>query len=153
MSLMIPRRMILRVLDANINRAREGLRVCEDVVRFCLGLRGPFQQLRALRRALDAQVRRLPVKPVDVVRFRNSQQDPGRFAHSPAVKSIEHLLLINLQRTKEALRVLEESSRLVAPRQVASFQRLRFGTYHVERGLLIGVAALRHRRQIRRQGS
>ena len=137
---------VLRVLDANSNRAREGLRVCEDLVRFCVGSERQFQHVRSLRRALNAKLRRLPVKPADVVRFRDSQRDPGRLSRSPSVQSVEHLLLINLQRTKEALRVLEESCRLIAPRQAAGFQQLRFRTYHVERSLLIGLAALRHRR-------
>ena len=59
----LPREQILRVLDANINRAREGLRVCEDLVRFCLAAptakkpggrrwRVHIQRLRALRHAL-----------------------------------------------------------------------------------------------------
>lgn len=133
-------------MDANSNRAREGLRVCEDLIRFCLGSEQQFRRLRALRRALNVQLGRLPLKPAEVVRFRDSQRDPGRMSRSPSVKSVEHLLLINLQRTKEALRVLEESCRLVAPRQAIGFQRLRFRTYHVERSLLIGLAALRHRR-------
>ena len=142
---MIPHATLLRVLDANGNRAREGLRVCEDLVRFCLGSERQFQQLRALRHALNAQLRHLPLKPAEVVRFRDSQHDPGRLARSSSVKSVEHLLLINLQRTKEALRVLEESARLIAPRHAAGFQQLRFRTYHVERSLLISLAALRHR--------
>ena len=49
------------------------------------------------------------------------------------------------QRAKEALRVLEECTRLIAPRRTASFQRLRFRTYEVERDLLRGLATLRHR--------
>ena len=143
---MTPRKNVLRVLDANSNRAREGLRVCEDLVRFCLGSEQQFRRLRALRRALNVQLGRLPLKAAEVVRFRDSQRDPGRLSRAPSVTSLEQLLLINLQRTKEALRVLEESCRLVAPRQAVGFQRLRFRTYHVERNLLLGLAALRHRR-------
>lgn len=143
---MIPRANLLRALDANINRAREGLRVCEDLVRFCMGLRSHVQRLRALRQAFDRQVRRLPLKPADVVRFRNSLHDPGRRFVASRAASVEHLLLMNLQRTKEALRVLEEGCRVVAPRYTGGFQRLRFRTYDVERHLLLKLAALRHHR-------
>lgn len=157
---------VLRMLDANINRAREGLRVCEDVVRFCLSdtkkrqggrFRPHAQRLRAVRHALDAAVRDLPVKPLELVRARDSRRDPGRRFASSSVESIERLLLLNLQRAKEALRVLEESCRMAAPRAHGAFQRLRFRTYDVERDLLINfakakfwrskiyVAALRHR--------
>jgi thiamine-phosphate pyrophosphorylase len=147
---MIARPGVVRLLDANVNRAFEGLRVCEDVVRFCLGTGTPFRRLRSLRHALAAQVRRLPLKPVDLVRCRNSQHDPGRRAQAPRVPSTERLLLMNLQRTKEALRVLEESSRVIAPRLTRRFQRLRFRAYDVERDLLIRVASVRHSRHRRR---
>ncbi|MBI3319532.1 MAG: hypothetical protein HYZ89_02975 [Candidatus Omnitrophica bacterium] len=151
----IPRDRLLRVLDANINRAREGLRVCEDVVRFCLSapdakhergrrFRSHVQSLRVLRHALDAAVRGLPVKPLELARARDSRRDPGRRFASSSVESIERLLLINLQRAKEALRVLEESCRVVAPRSRSHFQHLRFRAYDVERHLLIALAALRH---------
>jgi len=144
------RQRVWRVVDANANRAHEGLRVCEDLVRFCLGSAEPFRALRALRHALAAQLRKLPVRPLDLAQARDSRRDPGREASGAAVKSVEHLLLINLQRTKEALRVLEESCRLLAPAQAPGFQRLRFRTYDVERTLLIGLAALRDRRSRRR---
>lgn len=138
-------RKLLRAFDANINRAREGLRVCEDLVRFCVGSPAQFRQIRGLRRALDAQLARLPVSASELVRFRDSERDPGRRVSASSVRSVERLLLINLQRTKEALRVLEETCRLIAPKQVGGFQQLRFRTYDVERTLLIRLAALRHR--------
>ena len=147
---MSARRQLVRVLDANINRAQEALRVCEDVVRLGLSSSGPFRRLRALRHALGDAVRRLPVSPLERLHARDTLRDPGRRARPASVASLEQLLLINFQRTKEALRVLEESSRLVAPRYVTSFQQLRFRTYDVERSLLIHVATIRHRRPVRR---
>lgn len=134
-----------RILDANINRALEGLRVCEDVVRFSLGSDSLRRRLRALRHAVSAQAHRLPISPRDLVDARDSRQDPGRGAASSAARSLNHVLLINLQRAKEALRVLEETSRLIAPGAAGGFQRLRFRVYDVERDLLIGMATLRHR--------
>jgi hypothetical protein len=67
------------------------------------------------------------------------------------VASLERVVCINLQRTKEALRTLEECSRVIAPRETAAFQRLRFRAYEVERDLLLKVAALRHRRSVGRR--
>lgn len=140
------RQRLLRILDANINRAREGLRVCEDLVRFGVDAPAQFRRLRALRHDLNAVLRHLPVKTAEAVASRNSARDSGRRSPgSSSVRSLEHLLLINLQRVKEALRVLEETSRLLAPRQTARFQALRFRTYDVESDLLRRVAALRHR--------
>ena len=136
---------VLRLLDANANRALEGLRVCEDIVRFHLGSARVFRRTRTLRHQVAWAIRRLPVSAVALVRARESGRDVGRRAPASRVPSLERLLLINFQRAKEALRALEECSRLVAPRSTADFQRLRFRTYEVERETLLRVEALRHR--------
>lgn len=138
------RRSLLRLLDANANRALEGLRVCEDITRFHLEAPALFRRLRALRHAVARAVRGLPVRPSELARARDSRRDPGRLAPAGRVPSLERVLVINLQRTKEALRVLEECSRLVATRQPQAFQRLRFRTYEVERDLLLCLEAVRH---------
>lgn len=137
-------RSLLRVLDANANRALEGLRVCEDIARFHLEAPALFRRTRALRHAAAHALRRLPIGQSDLVRARDSRRDPGRRSPGSRVTSLERLLVINLQRTKEALRVLEECSRLVAPRQSRAFQRLRFRAYEVERDLLLRMEAVRH---------
>ena len=144
-------RAALRLLDANANRALEGLRVCEEVVRFHAGSARHFRQLRALRHAVAGAMRGLPVPVRELFAARESRRDVGRHAPSGRVASLEQLLLINFQRAKEALRTLEECSRLVAPRSTAVFQRLRFRTYEVERHVLLALASLRHSRSVRRR--
>lgn len=138
------KRSVLRLLDANANRALEGLRVGEEIVRFYVEDARTFRRLRTLRHAVARTVARLPVGTVELVRSRNSGRDLGRRAPSSRVRSLEQLLVINLQRAKESLRTLEECARLVAPSQTPEFQRLRFRTYEVERDLLIKLEALRH---------
>jgi thiamine-phosphate pyrophosphorylase len=145
-----------RVVDANANRAREGLRVCEDLVRFCLGSEVEFRRVRALRYALSRQLTTLaarsgasPTRGGQLVTARDSERDPGRRSRPAAVRSAEQLLIINLQRTKEAVRALEEASRVVAPRATAGFQDLRFDLYDAERRILLNVAAVRHHRPVR----
>ena len=135
---------VLRLLDANTNRALEGIRVCEEIVRFHLETPSAFRRIRALRHAIAAASRRLPVSPADLVRARASSDDIGRRARSSSVDSLERLLLINFQRAKESLRTLEECARLIAPRRTASFQQLRFRLYEVERDVLLRVETLRH---------
>ena len=137
-------RAVLRLLDANANRALEGLRVCEDIIRFHLESARGFRRTRALRHGVARAVRQLPVPAAALIRARESRRDVGRRAGTSRVASLERLLLINFQRAKEALRALEESSRLIAPRQTAAFQRLRFRAYEVERDTLLRVEALRH---------
>lgn len=142
---MAPRpRAILRLVDANANRALEGLRVCEDIVRFYVESPQLFRRLRALRHAIGATVRRLPAGASALAQARESRRDLGRRTSSSSVAALETLLVINFQRAKEALRVLEECSRLLDLRSSSSFQRLRFQTYEAERDTLRRLAAVRH---------
>ena len=138
------RQTLLRLIDANANRALEGLRVCEEIIRFHFEWPHGFRQLRALRHAIAAAVRGLPVSIVDLVRARESARDVGRRAPGTRVESLERLLVINFQRVKESLRTLEECSRLLAPAHAAVFQRVRFRAYEVERDALLHLASLRH---------
>src|SRR5216684_7830585 len=48
---------VWRLLDANANRAREGLRVIEDTARFVLDKPAAAKAIRALRHGLDELVR------------------------------------------------------------------------------------------------
>ena len=136
-------RAALRVIDANANRALEGMRVCEEIIRFRFESPALFRRARALRHAIARTVNRLPVSPRELVSARESRRDIGSRAPAARVASLERLMVINLQRTKESLRTLEECARLIAPQHTAAFQRLRFRTYEVERDLLL--ATLRHR--------
>ena len=157
-----PRASITRLIDANANRALEGLRVCEEIVRFHLESAPVFPRLRSLRHAVAHAVGRLPLSATELARARDSRRDLGRGAPASRVASLERLLLINFHRAKESLRTLEECSRVIAPpirrgsgrrpersrgtpRRTAAFQRLRFRIYEVERETLLRVDALRHR--------
>jgi len=136
---------LFRMIDANANRALEGLRVCEDVARFHWGDAASVRRVRALRHAVARAVRALPVSAAGLAEVRAGRRDVGRRAAAEAADSLERVLVVNLQRAKEALRVLEECCRMVGGPHSAAFQRLRFQAYEVERGLLLRVASLRHR--------
>jgi thiamine-phosphate pyrophosphorylase len=138
---------LLRVVDANLNRAHEGLRVCEDLVRFILERPRHVRSLRGIRHALTPQALGLARFSTALLQARDSVRDPGRRFIPSRVDSVEALLLINFQRAKESVRVLEESARLLAPRHAGGLQQLRFRLYDVERDLLLDVAALRDRRR------
>ncbi|MES1167068.1 MAG: hypothetical protein ABUL68_03620, partial [Pseudomonadota bacterium] len=66
---------ILRVLDVNLNRAREGLRVLEDTARLVWEDKKLFQEFRSLRHGLDETTRAAYPK---LVAARDSVADPGR---------------------------------------------------------------------------
>jgi thiamine-phosphate pyrophosphorylase len=134
-----PSNTALRLIDANANRALEGLRVCEEIARFHLESPAGFRRIRGLRHEVAQAISALPVDVAARLRARASRRDLGRRSPASQVESLERLLLINFQRAKEALRTLEECARFIAPRHAGSFQRLRFHTYEVERALLLAT--------------
>ena len=67
-------RQLLRMIDANLNRSSEGLRVLEDVARFLLNDAGLSQQLRAIRHNLAEETKSLSTK---LLSQRDSEHDVG----------------------------------------------------------------------------
>lgn len=136
---------VLRLIDANGNRALEGLRVCEEITRLHFNHAPSYRRLRLLRHGVGASLRQLPLSKANLLAARDSRKDVGRQAPSGSARSLEQLLVINFQRVKEALRTLEECCRMVSPRAASGFQALRFRAYTAERETLLHVAAIRHR--------
>ena len=137
---------LFRVLDANLNRAREGLRVCEEVARLILDDNDLTRRCQRLRYAVDRTAGLLP--DGKLLKARNSSADVGRPERRGNTRphgKIRDLVTANLKRVQEALRVLEEFSRLVKPAASRSFGLLRFRTYSLEQAFDSGRRALRHR--------
>ena len=47
----------MRIIDANLNRAKEGMRVCEEICRFHLNLKVYAQTLNRMRHSLTIYLR------------------------------------------------------------------------------------------------
>ncbi len=131
---------IFRVLDANLNRLREALRVLEDYCRLvcddpeALNLKDLRHRLRSLAEVGDLHSRCLA--------GRRAAADIGRhsFSESEAARrDWPALLLANCKRAQEAARTLEEVGKLL-PDADFSFQvkNLRFELYELEARLLSG---------------
>jgi thiamine-phosphate pyrophosphorylase len=121
-----------RLLDANANRAREGLRVVEDTARFILEKEDAATALRTLRHRLDELMR---VHYDELIGNRDVEHDPGRMNESKKTGGVPAVLAANFKRCSEALRVVEEYSRVVAPEAVRSVQSIRFQVYQWEKRL------------------
>lgn len=120
----------LRALDANLNRAREGLRVLEDTARFVWEEPAAYRALRALRHELDEATRK--AYPA-LVSSRDSQADAGRSIPETKRRDFKGLVAANFRRAQEALRVLEEYGRVLSPRAVARFKAVRYRLYDLEK--------------------
>ncbi len=141
-----PSKAVLRVLDANLNRAKEGLRVCEEVARLVMDDVSLTRRCQRLRYSLDQAASLLPKD--QLLRARDSRSDVGRPALRGSARrhrKVPDLAAANLKRVQEALRVLEEFSRLARPSAGRVFGTLRFKAYSLEQAFHTKSETLRHR--------
>ena len=127
------RRKLYRILDANFNRAREGLRVCEDLKRFADPHPRTAESLKRLRHAISKLTAAFDRKAM--LKARDSRGDLGRRPHPLEMnrKNCEDIYGANLQRSKEALRVLEEVLKVISPSQSKTVKSMRFKLYEIEK--------------------
>ncbi len=127
-------RKVMRVLDANINRAVEGLRVMEEVSRLVLDQSKKTAKFKKLRSQI-----RLSAKLLDLqLMHRDSLKDVGKNSFTKQEAKRETLLDIfsaNSKRVEEALRVLEEFSKLINVNASKIFKTARFEVYSLEKKL------------------
>lgn len=122
-----------RLLDANLNRAREGLRVIEDWCRFGLNSAELTERCKQIRQELA------PWHGEDLRQVRDTAGDVGTALSHPQEErrqDFRAVLLANLCRTQESLRVLEEYGKLRAPEMGKVCKRLRYEVYILEKELL-----------------
>jgi len=129
---------IYRVIDANFNRLREGLRVIEEVGRLVYGKASWFTEFKKLRHSIEQCVGLFAVH--DLLMSRDSDHDVGRtgsIGQEMARASVNALLIANFKRTEEAARVLEEFCKLVNPEVSIAMKEIRFRLYSLEKRVFI----------------
>ncbi|MBI4395859.1 MAG: thiamine-phosphate pyrophosphorylase [Elusimicrobia bacterium] len=126
-------RHVFRVLDANLNRAREGLRVLEDTARYVWDSHTLFRSLRRVRHRLDEVTRAAYPR---LVSSRESVKDPGRTMPEGKRRDWGGLAAANFRRAEEALRVLEEYGKVISPEAAADFKAMRFKMYALEKAVV-----------------
>jgi thiamine-phosphate pyrophosphorylase len=128
----------LRLVDANLNRASEGLRVLEDLARFVINDAALTRELKAARHELARLVQPLDTQ---LLSWRDSATDVGRESTLHAGVRERDLLVVvraNAKRAEESLRVIEELARLPelgARINSGEIERLRYATYDIEKRL------------------
>jgi thiamine-phosphate pyrophosphorylase len=122
-----------RLLDANLDRAREGLRVLEDWARFGLDRADLVARCKHLRQRLGS---------CHADRFklaRHTATDPATGMGHPAQAerlSPGQILAANAGRAQEALRVIEEFARSGEPQLAQEAAAVRYELYDLEVDLL-----------------
>lgn len=116
---------MLRALDANFNRAREALRVLEDVARFELNHPPLTLELKAIRHELDSSAR--PHASLFL-----TARDPHDVGRESDVAGARDVVASNFKRAEEAMRSIEEHARGRLPRVSSGAHGLRFRLYALE---------------------
>ena len=127
---------ILRTFDAAANRAREGLRVVEDGLRFALDDRHLTEICKQIRHDLAAAMRGVPWP--DRLAARETQSDVGtNIATSQERQRADgaDVMTANLLRVQEALRSLEEYGKTFDPEMAARLEQLRYRVYTLHRAI------------------
>ena len=140
---------LLRILDANLDRAREGMRVIEEWCRFGLNDQAMTAQVKHLRQSAgrwhSADIRAARDTPGDLGTALTHPQEATR-------SSLAAVLQVNLARSQEALRVLEEYGKLYSPEMAADCKQMRYQLYTLDSQIMnpmietksAGIAQSRH---------
>jgi thiamine-phosphate pyrophosphorylase len=120
---------LLRILDANLNRAREGLRIIEEWCRFGLENTELTEECKALRQELATW------HGAALRSARDTPGDPGTTLTHPGEETrrdIQQVLQANICRVEEALRVLEEYGKVHQVAMGSACKQMRYRVYTLE---------------------
>jgi len=119
---------LYRVIDANLNRLKEGLRVVEDVRRYGFDDLALAKKIKNLRHKA-----KIPQK--EFLKFRDAVNDVLK----PSLKdeqirlNLDDLQTANIKRAQESARVLEECFKLVDVKISEIFKTVRYELYEIEK--------------------
>lgn len=127
---------VLRAIDANFNRSKEGLRVIEDIFRFITVNDRLRRRIRKLRHQLDKITSEKIL--TTAILTRDAKKDIGREVDSLEAKrsNVGNILYANLQRVKESLRVLEEFLKLATLQSAVKIKKMRYEIYTIEKEII-----------------
>ncbi len=124
---------LFRVIDANLNRLKEGIRVIEDIARYSHNNKKLATQLKSLRHQ----------SKVDDLQNLLASRDSINDVLRPTVESemhrsnLESIIVANYKRAQESARVLEEMYKIIAPTLSETFKQIRYELYTLEKENLL----------------
>jgi thiamine-phosphate pyrophosphorylase len=140
---------LLRILDANGNRAGEGLRVVEEYVRFVLEDAHLTRLCKQLRHDLQTQLAEIDPHPLAA---RDTTGDVGTSIATDQESQradARSIAAASFKRVEQALRCLEEYSKPFDRHVAAAFEQLRYRTYTLGRAVLTTIEATERLRPAR----
>lgn len=127
-----------RIIDANLNRLSEGLRVIEDVCRFGLDDAATAGPLKAFRHDVGRLRRAFGAVAGDLLSARDSLGDVGRevIKEKTSRAGLLEVLGASFGRVAESLRVLEEMGKLAGGEAPGLAKAMRYQSYELEKRLV-----------------
>jgi thiamine-phosphate pyrophosphorylase len=128
---------VLRIIDANSNRAAEALRTIEEYVRFVVNDAQMSQATKSLRHHLATIMQLVPLRDRSVAR--ESQFDVGRNLTTIEETDRANVLAVvaaAFGRLKQALRCLEEYSKTIFSDAAELFEQMRYDAYQLEKMII-----------------
>lgn len=120
----------IRILDTNINRCKEGLRVVEDSIRFVFCDEILYKKIRKIRHSASSY---LADHYEQMLSARDSIKDAGKTAKEASRTDLKNIIIANFKRAEESLRVLEEYSKIIDFDIALKYKSLRYEVYNIEK--------------------
>ena len=121
---------INRIIDANINRYKEGIRVVEDILRYYFS--SPLsKELKSLRHIKIPNYKEslLQRDAVNDILKKTTSSEKKR-------ESLEDVVIANFKRAQESARVLEEIFKLIDINISEEFKKARYSLYNLEKEVI-----------------
>lgn len=128
-----------RIIDANINRVSEGLRVIEDIERFIFEDGEISKELREIRHLV-----RKGFSSPELIKSREVSKDVGlktsKESSLDRKESLEDLIISNFKRVEEGLRSIEECLKIIEYYEESkAYEELRFRVYTLEKKAFLNM--------------
>jgi len=119
----------LRLIDANLNRLREGIRVVEDIFRYAYNDKKTAKRLKELRHQSRINLYN------ELLDSRDIKNDVLKKSTSSEQKreNLKSILIANFKRAQESARVLEELTKLLEIDVSEVFKEIRYELYDLEK--------------------
>ncbi|NQY53958.1 MAG: thiamine-phosphate pyrophosphorylase [Campylobacteraceae bacterium] len=121
----------LRLIDANLNRLREGIRVIEDIYRFIYNNKTMSKKLKSLRHKSRININNELLDSRDIINDVLRESTSSEQNRS----DIQSILIANFKRAQESSRVLEEFTKLLSSKDSENFKHIRYELYDLEKAL------------------
>jgi hypothetical protein len=123
----------LRLIDANLNRLREGIRVVEDIFRYIFNDKITASRLKTVRHLARIE------NYSELLESRDIKNDvlKSTTKSEQLRDNLKAILIANFKRAQESARVLEEFGKLLSSKESENFKYIRYELYDIEKSITL----------------